>query len=548
MVKLQKLTIATRLVLAFCLLVVMLVMVSALGIVAMTENQRRMEEITSINSVKSRLAISMRDTVHERMIALRNMALLGSAAEMEPDAQRMDQQRKEYAAVQEKLVQLLAQSHAAPADEKALLQKIREFEAGAAPVIAKAKELALFGQSDRVYSVLVDELLPVQTKWMTALGELIRLEEKHSERAARNAQSAYDSARLMMLAISGVAVAVACVVSFVLSRSMLRQLGGELGYAKAVAERIAAGDLAFDVQMRPGDQTSLLAAMKRMRDSLAGIVGQVRRNTDTIADASSEIASGNQDLAARTEEQAGSLRQTSSLMHDLVATVRENTENAALANGMVDEASQAAQSGRVVVMQVVDTMSSIRESAGKIADITSVIDGIAFQTNILALNAAVEAARAGEQGRGFAVVAAEVRALAQRSAGAAKEIKALISNSMEEVEAGSQLTDRTDAAMEKIVESVRRVTQIMTDIFEASRAQSKGIESIGAALSQVDQTTRMNAVLVEQAAASAASLEQHAAELADSVCIFKTGTASETGPGFPMPDLDKAGIRALIAP
>lgn len=528
--QLKDLPIALRLRLAFGVMVALMVLVSTLGILAMAENQQRMDQITKINSVKAKLAIAMRDTVYERMLALRNMALIGSAAEMMPEEALIGSKQKEYAATLQQLNRMLAESATPVQQEQAALRKIGGLESMATPLIAKASELAMQSQADRVFNVLINELLPVHINWMRALGELVQLEERQNAQAALDARQAYERARLAMLSLGVVAVALAVIISFLLARSMLRQLGGELSYAMAVAESIAAGDLATEVRIAPHDRGSLLAAMKAMRDSLAGIVGHVRRNTETIGVTSSEMVMGNSDLSERTERQADTLQQTAALMQALIGTVKHNAESAALANDMVDQAADTAVRGGAVVAQMVDTMDSIDGSAKKIADIIGVIDAIAFQTNILALNAAVEAARAGEQGRGFAVVAAEVRALAQRSAGAAKEIKSLIADSMQKVAAGTRLTGQSGMAMDEIVASVQRVTRIMAEMAQSNRDQCGRIETIGATMSQIDRMTRENAALVEEAAAAALSLEQGAAELEQSVRIFKIESAQHSNP------------------
>ena len=350
---------------------------------------------------------------------------------------------------------------------------------------------------------------------------LTRIKERNAEEAAQDAAALYESSRAMMLmlvlgsAVFGVGLGV------LITRSLTRQLGGEPAYASDIASRIAAGDLGVDVALRQGDKTSLLFAMKSMRDSLAQIVGEVRNGTDAIASASRQIASGNLDLSSRTEEQASSLEETASSMEELTSTVQQNADNARQANGLASSASEVAERGGAVVAQVVDTMASINDSSKKIVDIIGVIDGIAFQTNILALNAAVEAARAGEQGRGFAVVASEVRTLAQRSASAAKEIKLLIDDSVGKVNAGAKLVDQAGATMDEIVASVRRVTDIMGEISSASLEQTEGIEQINMAVSQMDQVTQQNASLVEEAAAAAESLQDQAGKLAELVTVFK---------------------------
>ena len=306
-----------------------------------------------------------------------------------------------------------------------------------------------------------------------------------------------------------------------IARGMLRQLGGEPDYASSIARSIAGGDLTVPIDVKRDDNSSMVNALKGMRDDLARIVSSVRTATDTIATASSEIAAGNSDLSARTESQASSLEETAASMEELTSTVRQNADNARTANELAANASEVAQKGGAVVSQVVETMASIDSSSRKIVDIISVIDGIAFQTNILALNAAVEAARAGEQGRGFAVVASEVRNLAQRSAAAAKEIKELIGDSVEKVNAGTRLVSDAGNTMEEIVSSVQRVSDIISEITAASAEQSSGIDEVYKAVGQMDQVTQQNAALVEEAAAAAESMQNQASNLADVVSVFK---------------------------
>jgi methyl-accepting chemotaxis protein len=308
-----------------------------------------------------------------------------------------------------------------------------------------------------------------------------------------------------------------------ISRSLLRQLGGEPDVAADITQRIAAGDLTVDIALKEHDRSSLLHAIKTMRDSLSGIVGQVRSGSEGVATASAQIASGNNDLSQRTEQQASALQQTAASMEELGSTVQQNSDSAKQANQLAQTASAVAIQGGEVVAQVVETMKGINESSKKISDIISVIDGIAFQTNILALNAAVEAARAGEQGRGFAVVASEVRSLAGRSAEAAREIKSLISASVERVEHGTTLVDQAGTTMTEVVGSIRRVTDMMGEISAASAEQSQGVAQIGEAITQMDTVTQQNAALVEEMAAAASSLQTQAQELVGTVSIFTLG-------------------------
>jgi len=363
---------------------------------------------------------------------------------------------------------------------------------------------------------------------MKPVDEFFELLDKRTNGAVEAANEASKTAFMAAAALLALALAGAAGGLLFLYMQLNRQLGAEPAEAQKIANRIAAGDLAVTINLRAGDKSSLMFAMRAMRDSLSGIVSQVRSGTDTIASASAQIASGNRELSSRAEEQASSLEETATSMEELTSTVKQNADNAHEANQLAASAAHAADKGGAVVSQVVDTMGSINESARKIVDIISVIDGIAFQTNILALNAAVEAARAGEQGRGFAVVAAEVRNLAQRSATAAKEIKALIDDSVEKVDAGAKLVDQAGATMHEIVESVNRVTGIMGEITSASREQTAGIEQINQAIAQMDEVTQQNTSLVEEAAAASEALQDQAVRLAELVSVFKIDTSQGT--------------------
>ncbi|NDY93148.1 methyl-accepting chemotaxis protein [Ideonella livida] len=342
-----------------------------------------------------------------------------------------------------------------------------------------------------------------------------------SAQARNEAEATHGQATGIMLALTAAALLTGVAAALVITRSVQRQLGGDPEYAKAVVAEIARGHLDVQVQLRAGDDSSLLAAMRAMRDRLAEVVSQVRSASESIATGSAQIAMGNADLSQRTEEQAGNLQQTASSMEQLADTVRTSAGAASEANGLAGQASGAAAEGGHKVTQVVQTMEDIAESSRRIQDIIGVIDGIAFQTNILALNAAVEAARAGEQGRGFAVVAGEVRTLAGRSADAAREIKSLIGASVEKVDAGTRQVREAGGAMAHIVAQVRSVSERIHQLTEAAADQSSGIGQINDAVTQLDQATQQNAALVEQSAAAAESLRQQAERLTQVVGSFR---------------------------
>ena len=340
-----------------------------------------------------------------------------------------------------------------------------------------------------------------------------------------------DAFRSSLLKSGGVLITVCILLGLIVSlvnKNLRHTIGGDPEYVSEVTRQIAEGNLSIAIKTHASDQQSILFDMKTMQQRLAETIGEIRHSADTIALASSEIASGNMDLSSRTESQASSLEETSASMEELTATVRQNADHAVQANQLVLSASKVAEQGGQVVSKVVQTMDNINSSATRIVDIISVIDGIAFQTNILALNAAVEAARAGEQGRGFAVVASEVRNLAQRSASAAKEIKELINASVENINNGSALVAEAGSTMDKVVESVSRVTTIMASITAASKEQSTGIDHVGQAIMDMDSVTQQNAALVEEAAAAAANMQDQAANLAQLVAHFQLASAAKT--------------------
>ena len=510
-----------RLIAGFSVLLLMLLVVTVIGLSQMSHIQRRLTEIVNENNVESRHATTMRTTVTDRLIAVRNVMLLTDPVQMQPEVERIKVQADKYATAEQSLNKMFAETASATAEERAHMAEIKLMETTALPLLAKVAALSQQNKNAEAIDVLFKELRPAQRAWIGAISSLIDLEEKLNIDAANAAASSYATARTLMLSVAVAAILVGMAIAMLITRSLVSQLGGEPNHAAEVASKIAVGDLGVHVKVGPNDRNSMLFAIRQMRDNLSTIVGQVRSGTDTIATASSQIASGNLDLSARTEEQASSLEETASSMEQLTSTVKQNADNARQANALAISASEVAVKGGAVVAQVVDTMGAINTSAKKIVDIIGVIDGIAFQTNILALNAAVEAARAGEQGRGFAVVAAEVRNLAQRSAAAAKEIKTLIGDSVEKVDTGAKLVDQAGQTMEEIVASVKRVTDIMGEIMAASQEQTAGIEQINQAIAQMDEVTQQNAALVEQAAAAAQSLQSQAGSLSQVVSVFQ---------------------------
>ncbi len=454
--------------------------------------------------------------------ASRNIVLLG---EDEQEGRRQEHQR--IIDVRAKGSDLLRQLESTVRSERgrALMGAITTLRPQYDALIDKVVALGMADKDAEAKGVLLKELRPVQAAYFKAVDEMIAFQQDTMKKIAEGVQATAHASTLTLLGISLASAALGALVGWLIATGIRRQLGGEPGYAAQVAREVAAGNLQVHVRLAPGDDSSLLATMKAMRDSLAAVVGKVRQSSESIATGSAQIATGNADLSQRTEEQASNLQQTAASMEQLTGTVKTSADTARQASVLASSASAAAVNGGQVVGQVVGTMREIAEASRKIADIIGVIDGIAFQTNILALNAAVEAARAGEQGRGFAVVASEVRSLAQRSASAAREIKSLIGSSVEKVEAGTRQVGDAGHSMDGIVAQVQRVAELIAEISNATTEQTAGISQVGNAVQQLDQVTQQNAALVEESAAAADSLKQQALRLVDAVSVFRVAAA-----------------------
>lgn len=405
--------------------------------------------------------------------------------------------------------------------EKDLVQEFKKLQ-GAADASVKALEGHLkSGDMAALTNYAAKEMYPAIDPLAGVVSSLIQTQLDVSEQLVKEAVADYKFHVQLAIGFSLAGLLGAVILGWLITRSITGQLGAEPNDASLVASHVAGGDLSTPVALKLGDNHSVMAQLKGMQDNLISIVGNVFTSAENVATASSQIAQGNNDLAARTESQAGALEQTAAAIEQLSSTVKQNADNARQANQLAQSATTVASQGGEVVADVVRTMKDINDSSTKIADIIGVIDSIAFQTNILALNAAVEAARAGEQGRGFAVVASEVRSLAGRSAEAAREIKSLISASVERVEAGSALVDRAGQTMTEVVTSIRRVTDLMGEISSASNEQSMGVSQIHEAITHLDQATQQNAALVEEMSAAASSLNTQAEGLVNTVSVFK---------------------------
>jgi methyl-accepting chemotaxis protein-1 (serine sensor receptor) len=517
---LKNITIKSLLLFAMGILSLLLIAIGAIGLVSLNSTNQALKAVYEDRTVP----IGQLDTVMTMLTV--NQLDLAASIYGDPGqvTAKMDAIEKRSALISKAFADYMA-TELTP-DEKKIADKfaddLKKFnEKALTPAVAASRGNNVLRVTEIVNGPMEELIGPVRE----GAGKLIEIQLREAKNAFEHSQHLFVMVRNIAIAAVVFGVLLAAFMAFWLIRMIARPLH----QAVQIAKNVAGGDLTQHIDVHSTNETGqLLQALKDMNDSLSTTVRAVRRGTETITVASGEIASGNADLSSRTEAQAGSLEETASSMEELTSTVRQNADNARQANQLVVSASEVAMKGGSVVEQVVQTMSSIKDSSRKIVDIIGVIDGIAFQTNILALNAAVEAARAGEQGRGFAVVAGEVRNLAQRSAGAAKEIKGLISDSVEKVDAGGKLVDQAGATMGEIVTSVKRVADIMSEITSASQEQSSGIEQINQAVTQMDEMTQQNAALVEEAAAAAQSMQDQAVELSRAVSIFKVEAGDHT--------------------
>ena len=511
------LKIGVRLAGGFGLVMLLIVGMAMAGIWRLQAVGDLTEEMVGSASVKERLTAEWHNQIGISGIGVLAFARNTETAESPAVTEKAAATRARVNAIQKQLEPMLVSD-----EEKTLLAavaSVRKDYAASRDAMFKLKQS---GDIDAARRLADDRLEPQFTAYLNSVARIGKYEADVGRGLAADVQKQFRSGQHFLLALGAGALGLGAWFAYVIGVSITRPIH----QAVVVAQTVAAGDLSSKIDVRSKDETGqLLQALKDMNASLVNIVGQVRSGTDTIATASGEIAHGNLDLSARTEQQASSLQQTASSMEELTATVKQNGDNSRQAHTLALSASEVAVKGGNVVEQVVDTMSEINASAHKIVDIIAVIDGIAFQTNILALNAAVEAARAGEQGRGFAVVASEVRNLAQRSAAAAKEIKTLISDSVSKVETGAKLVAEAGTTMREIVANVGRVTDIIGEITTASVEQTAGIEQINRAIAQMDQVTQQNAALVEEAAAASAALEDQSGALAKVVSVFQLSSA-----------------------
>lgn len=533
--KIPTLTLGRRLALSFATVCILMAVIMTIAIVMLGRVNASTNDIASDRLPKIIKTYETQSEIDSIAISLRNMMLNEDQADRQKQMDRILQARqviRENEALFERIIILPA----------ALPIFHRMQEAGMQYLAGQEKLLKLIneGTPEQARANLNNELRPILARYKQSLAEMVVFQKDLTDARNSTAKADYANARWLMLCIGGIALILAAGIAYTLTRSLVKQLGGEPAYAAEIANLIAHGDLTTPIELHPSDHGSMLYTIRLMRDRLADIVSGVRSGTDAIVTAATQIASGNQDLSDRTEQQAGSLEETASSMEELTATVGQNAAHASQASQLAANASSVAIKGGQIVQEVVQSMHTIHSSSGKIVDIIGVIDGIAFQTNILALNAAVEAARAGEQGRGFAVVAAEVRNLAQRSANAAREIKTLIQASAEEVSHGSTLVQEAGSTIRELVTSVQRVSDIIHHISNASHEQSSGIQQVNQAITSMDEVTQQNAALVEESAAAAESLREQAIELSGLVSIFKLHRMEQSVTSRPVRLLNKS--------
>ena len=516
----NNLTVRAKLTTAFGGLVMAVFLLGGFALKTLSDSNAQFATFVTGINVRATLAADVLTAVQSRAVAARNLVVVTKTEDMQTEKALAAQA---HAEVTSKLAKLkaMAQAPDVPEEARRLIGEIDKIEQSYAPVALDIVELALAGKRDEAVAKITNDCRPLLTALVVAGEKYASFTADRSATSIKEAEASYVVQRNTLIGACLFVLAMATYAGVSITRSLIRALGGEPAELCDAVNRVADGDLTTRLPVQSGDTESVLAAVDRMQSALVRVVTAVRQGSEGVSTASAEIASGNHDLSARTESQASALEETAASMEQLSATVKQNAESARQVNQSAKNASSVAAQGGDVVAQVVETMRGINSSSQKMADIISVIEGIAFQTNILALNAAVEAARAGDQGRGFAVVATEVRSLAGRSAEAAKEIKGLISASVERVAHGTVLVNLAGTTMTEVVKGIQQVTDLMGEISAASNEQALGVAQVGEAVMQMDQATQQNAALVEEMAAAASGLQNQSEELVQTVAVFK---------------------------
>ncbi|MCU9951940.1 methyl-accepting chemotaxis protein [Burkholderia sp. BKH01] len=521
----RPMTVRAKLAVAFGLLAGLVVLVSGLALHALSDANDKFALYVHGVTARANAVGRVRSAVDRRAIAARNLVLVTKPADLEMEKAAVTQAHEDVRVRLKQLNDLMAGATDTTDQARSLVADINRVESEYGPVATDIVSLALNNKRDEAIMKMNDQCRPLLAALDKATRAYAEYTNGRAERRVQEAAEQYAAQRALLVGICLAALAAAAVAALLITRSVTRALGAEPAELGGVTRRVAGGDLSPVPGAQAAPRGSVLASMGEMQTSLVHLIGQVRTSADNIATGTSQIASGNQDLSSRTEQQASSLQETASSMEELTSTVKQNAENAQQASALATNASAVAHQGSAVVGQVVETMTDLSHSSTKVAEITGIIEGIAFQTNILTLNAAVEAARAGEQGRGFAVVASEVRSLAQRSSSAAKEIKDLINASVQKIHDGSTLAGEAGKTMAEVTQAVARVTDIMGEIAAASSEQSRGIEQVNQAITQMDEVTQQNAALVEEAAAASKSLEDQGRQLTEAVAFFRVDGA-----------------------
>ncbi len=517
----KNLTVKAQLTLAFALLTLVVILVSFMALHSLSGADARFSDYINGAAEREAFATDVQLQANRRAIGVRDMVLVKTPADLEAAKTMAVTANASLEVSLKALKDSLAKAVDATQKDQALIGAIDKVESQYAPVAVAIVQLAADGKHDEAIDKMNNECRPLLAALLVAVQDYV----EHSKALAKHEVDAsaaeFATQRLLLIAVSACVAVAAVVLGWLITQRLVSALGSEPAELSGAAQRIAEGDLRPVQGANKAPRGSVLASMGIMQTQLVQLISQVRKSAENIASASAEMAQGSNALSSRTEQQASALQETAASMEELSSTVKQNADNAGQANQLAQSASVVATQGGDVVGQVVNTMKDINDSSKKISDIISVIDGIAFQTNILALNAAVEAARAGEQGRGFAVVASEVRSLASRSADAAKEIKNLIGASVERVERGTALVGQAGVTMTEVVVSIKRVTDIVGEITSASREQSTGVSQVGEAVGQMDTATQQNAALVEESSAAAEAMKRQAQELVQAVATFR---------------------------